>query len=441
MSNNQPPTFYPPGAVPGSRANIPPPAARRPSAFSAGAPQNNLLHALPTQGVPAIQRPPFAPRHAPMPAGYPAQIHPAPVYPPIYIDPVLIRIKHMTETFHAAATSDQTFYSLYCSVCNAQDRHLMYPDLVFFLRLELQIGWIDLLERHHRQNEIEGDTAQLITERKKLIEWLVRKDTTLKRRAAQYLTGQLARFAPLDFDPSQVRPLAKLLDHLYVLEDDLFFKPKEIVAPNRQEYRIQVVTFLNWEGGDAKVVKDVNTWKMIGWAELQRMLSAMTQNVQAAQFGHNYGWQTSNYHGNWMYWSTENENFEGDGHVLSSDAQLAEMKRLLEQGQKIYIMHSKQVQIEENLSLADALGLELDRPGRSCIPLPPGYTAEIMGDYPNKMKFSLLSGGMAGGGPAPLMEHRKGKGSALAHQHRLCLRKKKQKQQKARAFEIRSKND
>lgn len=106
-----------------------------------------------------------------------------------------------------------------------------------------------------------------------------------------------------------------------------------------------------------------------------------------------------------------------------------------------YGIQSKQLQIGENLLLADALGLELDRPGQSCIPLPPGYTSEIMGEYPNKMKFSLLSGGSAGGSPAPSIEPRRGSRSELCVQHRFRLRKQKQKQQKARAFEIRSKKD
>lgn len=305
--------------------------APRPSPLSSGASYNNLLHALTAQGSPAIQSPVFAPpRHAPIPAGYPA---------PVHVDPVLIRIKHITETFHAAATNDQTFYYLYCNVCNAQSRHLMYPDIVFFLRLHLQVGWIDLLVRHHRQNEIEGVPNHLIDERKELIEWLVQRDKTLKPRTAQYLTGQLAKFVPLDFDPSQITPLAQLLDHLYVLENDSFFASKEILAPTKQEYRIQVVTFLNWEGGEARIVKDVNVWKMIGWAGMLRMLSALTQNIQAAQFGQNYGWQSSAYHGHWMYWVSENGVPRGWGRKLDGDAHLMEVKGLLEEGQKIYIMH------------------------------------------------------------------------------------------------------
>jgi hypothetical protein len=59
-----------------------------------------------------------------------------------------------------------------------------------------------------------------------------------------------------------------------------------------------------------------------------------------------------------------------------------------------------------------------------------------MKEYPNKMNFSLLSGGTAAGGPAPDLEHRRGERSALVTQHRHWLRKQKQK---ARAFEVRSK--
>jgi hypothetical protein len=62
-----------------------------------------------------------------------------------------------------------------------------------------------------------------------------------------------------------------------------------------------------------------------------------------------------------------------------------------------------------------------------------------MGEYPNKMNFSLLSGGSAGGGQAPEVEHTRGERSVLAHQHQVWLRKQKQKNQKARAFEIRGK--
>lgn len=86
--------------------------------------------------------------------------------------------------------------------------------------------------------------------------------------------------------------------------------------------------------------------------------------------------------------------------------------------------------------MADALGLGLDRPLEWCTPLPLGYTSIIMGEYPNKMNFSLLSGGMTGGGPAPDLERRRGTPSVLAHKHRVSLRKQRQK---ARAFEIRGK--
>jgi len=175
----------------------------------------------------------------------------------------MARIKHMTDTFHAAATNDPTFYKIYCGVRNAQSQYVTFPTLVFFLRLHLQVSWIELLERHNRQDEVEGDTIRLIQERKELIEWLVQHDKTLKPRAGQYLAGQLARFAPLAFDPSQVRPLVALLDHLYVLENKAFFEPKAIRAPNRQEYRIKVVTFLDYEGGEAKIVEDVNISKKI----------------------------------------------------------------------------------------------------------------------------------------------------------------------------------
>lgn len=99
-------------------------------------------------------------------------------------------------------------------------------------------------------------------------------------------------------------------------------------------------------------------------------------------------------------------------------------------------MQTKQVEIEENLQVADALGLGLDRPFEWCTPLPPGYTSTIIGEYPNSMEFSLLSGYSAGGGPAPEVDHRRGERSVLSKQHRFGLRKQ---QQKARAFEIRGK--
>jgi hypothetical protein len=92
------------------------------------------------------------------------------------------------------------------------------------------------------------------------------------------------------------------------------------------------------------------------------------------------------------------------------------------------------MEVEDNLQVADALGLGLDRPYESCSPRPPGYTSVIVGEYPTKMNFSLLSGGSAGGGQPPKMERRRGKPSVLAHQHHVSLRKQRQK---ARAFEIR----
>jgi hypothetical protein len=231
-------------------------------------------------------------RQAPLPAGYPA---------PNYVDLVMTRIKYMSDTFHAAATNDPTFYKIYCGVLNAQSHYNAYPDLVFFLRLHLQVSWLDLLQRHNRQDEVEGDPIHLISERKGLIGWLVKRDKTLKSRAGQYLTGQLARFAPLDFDPSQVSPVIVLLDHLYMLENKLFFDPKEIRPPARHEYRVKVVTYLNYEGCDAKIVEDVKLDKRIGWYELQRTLSVLTQNIQAAQLAYNYGFQTGGYHGKWVY--------------------------------------------------------------------------------------------------------------------------------------------
>jgi hypothetical protein len=97
------------------------------------------------------------------------------------------------------------------------------------------------------------------------------------------------------------------------------------------------------------------------------------------------------------------------------------------------------MEVEDNLQAADALGLGLDRPYESCSPLPPGYTSVILGEYPNKMNFSLLSGGSAGGDQAPEVGYMRGERSALVAQHRFWLRKQRQKNQKARAFEIRGK--
>jgi hypothetical protein len=332
MSGTPPSTIYPPGAMPIARPVMACPGAPPTSALAPGASLNNLLQAIYVQRSPPIQRPIFAAtsRQTPLPAGYPA---------PNYVHPVMVRIKHMTDTFCAAATNDPTFYKIYCGMRNAEDQYAAFPNLVFFLRLHLQVGWIELLERHSRQNEVEGNTSNLIAERKELIEWLVQHDKTLKPRAGQYLTGQLARFAPLDFDPSQVSPLATLLDHLYVFEDKLFFGPKEIRAPARYEYRVKVVTYLNYEGGDAKIVEDVNLDKRIGWYELKHTLSNLTQNIQAGQLTYNYGFDTGGYHGKWVYWANETDTPEGWSRDLDSAAQTMEMKGLLEQGLKIYIMH------------------------------------------------------------------------------------------------------
>jgi hypothetical protein len=331
MSETPPPTIYPPGAVPISRPVMAPPGAPLRSALAPGASFNNLLQALIPRGPPSIQRPMFAAssHQAPLPAGYPA---------PVLADPVLVHIKHMTDTFYAAATNDPTFYKLYCNARDAQSHYTTYPNLVFFLRLHLQISWLDLLSRHNRQSEVEGDPAHLISERKELIRWLVKQDQTLKPRAGQYLTHQLAKF-PLGFEPNQVRPLIALLDHLYVLENRLFFEPKVIRAPARSEYRIQVVTYLNYEGGEAQIVEDVNISKKIGWFELQRELAIRTHNIQAAQLAYPYGFQSGGYHGHWEYWASETETPEGWSREVSSEAQLKEMKGLLEQGIKIYIMH------------------------------------------------------------------------------------------------------
>jgi hypothetical protein len=335
MSGTPPPTIYPPGAMPIARPVMASPGAPPSSALAPSASLNNLLQAIYVQRSPSIQRPMFAAssRQTPLPAGYPA---------PIYVHPVMVRIKHMTDTFCAAATNDPTFYKIYRGMRNAEDQCTAFPNLVFFLRLHLQVGWVELLERHSRQNEVEGNTINLIAEHKELIEWLVQHDKTLKPRAGQYLTGQLARFAPLDFDPSQVSPLATLLDHLYVLEDKLFFGPKEIRAPTRYEHRVKVVTYLDHEGGNAKIVEDVNLDKRICWYELQRTLSILTQNIQAAQLAYNYGFQTGGYHGKWVYWAywaNEMDAPEGWSRDLDSAAQMMEMKGLLEQGLKIYIMH------------------------------------------------------------------------------------------------------
>ncbi|CAC9891512.1 unnamed protein product [Aureobasidium pullulans] len=473
--DKQPRTTYPPNAVP--ITGPPAPIAGAPPQAGTSFSFNNLLQTMTT---PTIQRPQFAAaRHAPLPAGYPApNMQPTPVL----VDPALRRIKYLTDTFHAAATNDPVFYLLYCRVRGAESQNIAYPGLVFYLRLQLQVGWIDLLERHHRQDEVEGDPEQLLQERKELIEWLVQHDKTVKPRAGQYLARQLAKFAPLDFDPKQVTPLPGLIDHLYVLENDLFYKPKKPAAPTKQQYRIRVATYLDYEGGEPKVVQDANIQKNSTWEQMQGTLSALTQNIQSAQLGYNYGWLAGGYYGNWLFWAGESEEPQGWNRLLMTEGDFREMKSLLAQGQKVYIEHvsqfpfiispfsatfpsflplifvipspqhqllnnmltfhgvqSQQVEVKDNLELADALGLGLYRPFDFCKPLPPGYRSGIMGAYPNPMESSLLSGGNAGGGPAPQTRPRRGKPSVLAHQHQIWLRKQRQSQQKARAFEIRGK--
>jgi len=373
MSGDTPPTIYLPGTVPMHHPAMAPPGApsRAPSGAPPGAPPdmppqsaltsgtsfNNLLQALIPQGRPPIQRPVFAAssRQAPLPAGYPA---------PDYVDPVLAQIKHMTDTFHAAATNDPTFYKIYCDVRNADSPYSAFPTLAFFLRLHLQVSWIDLLERHNRQNEVEGDTTRLIHERKELIGWLVKRDQTLKSRVGRYLAGQLARFATLDFDPSQVTPLIALLDHLYVHESRLFFGPNNIRAPARNEYRIQVVTYLDYEGGEAKIVEDVNISQRISVFELHDMLSTLTRNIQAAQFDYNYGFQSGGYHGHWVYWANKTGDPYGWARALDSEAQLEEMKDFLDEGLKIIIKHvshlfttlpSHSIQLSTSFTLAPDL--------------------------------------------------------------------------------------
>lgn len=329
--SNQPRTTYPPNAVP--ITGPPAPIAGAPPQAGASFSLNNLLQTITT---PTIQRPKFAAaRHAPMPAGYPAPI----VQPvPVPVDPVLLRIKYLTDTFHAAATSDPAFYILYCRFCGAEVQNAAFPDLVFYLRLQLQLGWIEFLEQHGRQHEI-GDTQALLHERKDLILWLVQQSNTLKQRAGTYLTSQLAKFAPLNFDPKQVSPVAKLLDHLFELEMNAFYKPTPTRAPTKQEYRIRVATYLDYEGGEPKIVQDVNIPKKSTWAEMQRTLSAATQNVQAAQLDYSYGWQTNGYYGNWLFWAGESEEPQGWNRVLMTEGDFLEMKGLLAQGQKVYIEH------------------------------------------------------------------------------------------------------
>lgn len=146
MSDTPPRTLYPPGAVPIPRTTMAPPGASRPSALSSSASYNNLLQALTTQEPPTIQRPVFAaPRPARVLADFPA---------PPAVNPVMLRVKFLTDTFNAAATNDPIFYKLYCSVCDAQSHNIAYPDLVFFFRLQLQVDWIRFLIDTHHENEI-----------------------------------------------------------------------------------------------------------------------------------------------------------------------------------------------------------------------------------------------------------------------------------------------
>ncbi|KAH0020633.1 hypothetical protein KCU78_g6399, partial [Aureobasidium melanogenum] len=410
MSDNPPRTFYPPGAVPVPATTMTPPSASRPSALSSSASYNNLLQALTAQGSPTVQCPVFAAqRPARILAGFPA---------PPSVKPVMLRIKFLTDTFNAAATNDPIFYKLYCSVRNAQNHNIASPDLVFFFRLQLQVDWIRFLVDTHREDETEEDAAALIRERKNLIEWLVQQDKTIKQRFGQYLHQQLSRFAPLDFDPWQVRPVASLIDHLYVLETNAFFEPANLPMPTRQEYRIRVVTYLDYEGGWPQIYQDLNVLKQIGWTQMECLLSALTQNIQSAQLHYNHGWESGGYHGNWLYLVGEEEE---KYRVLASEVNLQEMKGFLAQGQSISIIHSQQVEIRENLETADALGLELDRPFQFCKPLPGGYRSEIMGAYPNPMAFSYLSRRAMPGNHDLVIRVRRGKrseaGRRAKHRH------------------------
>lgn len=82
---------------------------------------------------------------------------------------------------------------------------------------------------------------------------------------------------------------------------------------------------------------------------------------------------------------------------------------------------SQQVEIRENLEIADALGLELDRPFQFCKPLPAGYRSEIMGVYPNPMAFSYLSRRVMPGNHDLVIRVRRGKrseaGRHAKHRH------------------------
>ncbi|KAI5238400.1 hypothetical protein E4T43_07439 [Aureobasidium subglaciale] len=362
-------TVYPPGAVPIARPPTVAPNAVVPSPLAPASTYANLLHNLtPT----TIQRPTFA--------------SPAPV--PRLVDSTLAIIQHTANTFDAAATNDPVFYLLYRRCLDAQPS-VAYPELVYYLRLELQVGWIKYLERQYRQDEI-GDTAALIHERKNYIEWLVQHDKSVKPRVGQYLSRYLAKFAPLDFEPSEVPSVADLIDHLYVLETEMFYETVEVPGPSKQEYRIRVVTYIDYDGGLPMVHQDLNIWKKLGFAGLSRMLSNATSNIQSAQFHYNNGWECGGTNGHWLYQIVTEEQKE-PLMPLASDADLGEVKKILAQGQGIIVSHTQQYEIRENLEIADALGLTLDRPGQACKPLPPGYLTAIVREYPNPMASSYLS--------------------------------------------------
>ncbi|KAI5200150.1 hypothetical protein E4T39_05841 [Aureobasidium subglaciale] len=360
------PTIYPPGARPIARPTTTSHIAVVLSALRPTSSYANLLHALaPT----TTQRPTFAP---PGPASRPG-------------DSTLELIKHTTDTFNAAATNDPVYYLLYRRVLDAQP-NVFCPELVYFIRLELQVGWIEYLERQCRQDEI-GNITALVHERKNYIKWLVQQDKSVKPRAGQYISPYLAKFAPLDFEPSEVPSVACLLDRLYVLETDAFYKTAEVLGPSRSEYRIRVATYIDYDGGRPKVYQDLDIWKKLGFAGLSRMLSNATSNIQTAQFHYNNGWECGGTHGHWLYQIVA----EGPYQTLASDTDLEEMKGILAQGQGVLIIHTQQYEIRENLELADALGLTLDHPGQACKPLPPGYLSTIMREYPNHIASSYLS--------------------------------------------------
>ncbi|KAI5235938.1 hypothetical protein E4T42_09589 [Aureobasidium subglaciale] len=401
-------TVYPPGAVPIACPSAPLQNAVAPSPLGPASTHAKLVHAL-TATV--IRRPKFASQApAPIPA-----------------NSSMALIKHTTDTFNAAATNDPVYYLLYRRFLEAQPS-VAYPKLVYYLRLELQIGWIGFLGREGRQEEI-GDTDALVKERKDMIIWLVRQyDVSLKQRAGQYLRGQLAKFAPLSFDPNEVSPVAVLIDHLYVLETEIFYKTVEVPGPSRQEYRIRVVTYIDNDGGMPKVHQDLNVWKKLGFAGLSRMLSNATSNIQSARFHYNNGWECGGTNGYWLYQivSEEPERPEEPLMPLASDADLGEVKKILAQGQGIIVSHTQQYEIWENLILADTLGLTLDRPGQACKPLPPGYLSAIMREYPNHMASSYLSNRVvAAGGHGLAIRVRRGRRSEV-------VRRAKRKQDKER---------